>query len=99
MTVVADMAAIHEIAAVADLRDATAGNGAGIHGHGFADGAAGSDLKFGELAAIAQGLRRRAERNERIDRAVIADRGFGGDMDVPDQLAVLADHDMRTDQA
>src|ERR1035438_10254316 len=61
LAVMPDMAAIHEIAALANPRDAAAGQRAGVHGDGFADGAAGTDLKLGELAAIAQRLRRRAQ--------------------------------------
>ena len=82
VAVMADMAAIHEVAAVADAGDAAAGDRAGIHGHGFADGAAGADLELCQFAAIAQRLRRGAERDERIDRAVVADRRLRGDVDM-----------------
>src|SRR4029077_16685598 len=61
LAVVTDMAAIHEIAALANPRNAAAAHGAGVHGHGFADGAARTDLKLGEFAAIGQRLRRRAQ--------------------------------------
>ena len=59
LAVVTDMAAVHEISAIADPGNAAAGDGAGVHGHLFPDGAALADLKPGQFAAIAQGLRRR----------------------------------------
>src|SRR5258706_259636 len=62
--VVTDMADIHEITAIPDARNAAAGHGPGVHGHLLPERAALADLKAGESAAIAQRLRRRAERNE-----------------------------------
>ena len=94
LAVVPDMAAVHEIAAVADARHAATGHRAGVHGDGFADRAARADLEPGQFAAIAQRLRRRAERDERIDRAAIADTGLRRDVDMGDQFAVRADHDV-----
>ncbi len=99
LTVVADMAAVHEITAITDPGYATAGDGAGVHGDLLPDGTAVADLEPGQLAAIAQRLRRRAQRNERIDRAAVADRGLRGDVHMRDQLAVRADHDVGTDDA
>ena len=58
-----------------------------------------ADLEPGEFAAIAQRLRRRAQRDEGIDRAVVADRGLRRDVHMRDQLAVRADHDMGADDA
>src|SRR5947209_5584015 len=97
LAIVPDMAAIHEIAAVTDPRDAAARDRAGIHGHGFADGAARTDLKLREFAAIAQRLRWRTQRHEGIDRAALADRGLRRDVDVTDELAVGADDDVAAD--
>src|SRR6267142_7128756 len=99
LAIVPDMAAIHEVAALADAGDTAAGNGAGVHGDGFADGAARADLEPGQFAAIAQALRRRAERDERIDDAAVADRGLRGDVHMRDQLAVGADNDVGPDDA
>src|SRR3954463_16810740 len=99
VAVMADMAAIHEIVAVADLCDAAACDRAGVHGHGLADGAARTDLELRQFATIAERLRRRAERGEWIDGAIVTDRGLRGNMHMSDQLAVAADHDMRTDDA
>src|SRR5436190_24385234 len=93
------MAAVHEVAAVADASDAAAGHGAGVHGDGFADGAAGPDLEPGQFAAIAQRLRRGAQRDERVDGAAVADRRLRRDVDMRDQSAVSADHHMATDDA
>jgi len=56
-----------------------------------------ADLKSGQFAAVAQGLRRRAQRDERIDRGIVADGGLRGDVDMRDQLAVRADHDVAPD--
>ena len=70
MAVVPDMAAVHEVAAVADPRDARRPHRAGIHGDAFADRAAGADHEPGQLALVAQRLRWGAERGERIDRAI-----------------------------
>ena len=43
--------------------------------------------------------RRTAEHREWRDHAVVADRSVADDRDLSDQLAVLADHDMRADDA
>jgi hypothetical protein len=99
LAVVTDMAAVHEISAITDPGNTASADGAGVHGHLFPDGATPADLEPGELAAIAQRLRRRAERNERIDRAAVADRGLRRDVHVRDQLAVGADDDVRADDA
>src|SRR6516165_1336675 len=94
-----DMAAIHEIAALSHTGDAAAGDRSGIHGHLLADRAAGADLELCQLAPIAEGLRRRAQRRERIDRAAVADRGLRGDMDLRNQLAVVSDRDVGANNA
>src|SRR5882757_791771 len=73
LAVVPDMAAVHEVAAVADPCHAATANGAGVHGDLLPDGAVDADLKPGEFTAIAQGLRRGAQRDEGIDGAAIAD--------------------------
>src|SRR4051794_30980126 len=99
LAIVADMAAVHEVAAFAHPRHAAARDRARIHGDGFADGAARADLESGEFAAIAQRLRRGAERNERINRAAVADGGLRRDVDMPDQPAIGADHDVWPDDA
>src|ERR1700721_4806694 len=44
LAIVTDMAAIHEIPAVAATGDAASGHGPGVHGHRFPDGAALTDL-------------------------------------------------------
>src|SRR5580704_12652102 len=75
LAVMSHMAAIHEVAAVADAGNAAAADRAGIHGHRLADGAALADLQPGRFTAIAERLRRRAKRGERIDRAAGADAG------------------------
>jgi hypothetical protein len=99
LTVVTDMAAVHEISAITDAGNTASSDSAGVHCHLFPDGAAPADLKPGEFAAVAQRLRRRAERNEWIDGAAVADRGLRRDVHVRDQLAVRADDDVRTDDA
>ena len=89
LAVVADMAAIHEVAAIADAGDAAAGRGAGVHGRLLTDGAALADLELASVRrdspAICGGP---PSDDERIDRAVVADRGLRGDVDMRDQLAV-----------
>src|SRR5579883_1268301 len=87
-----DMAVVHEEPGIADARQPAALDGADIHGHAFANGAAGPDLKPRRLTTIAEILRRPAEACERRDHAIIADRGVAHHRDVADQLAVLADH-------
>jgi len=52
--VVTDMAAVHEITAIADTGNATAGRRSGVHGHLLPEGAALADLQPGEFAAITQ---------------------------------------------
>src|SRR5487761_2019132 len=99
LAIVADMAAIHKIAAVADTSDAATGDGPGVHGDRFPDGAALPDLEPGKFAAITQGLRRRAQRDEGVDRAAGADGGLRRDVDMPDQFAVCADHGVAADDA
>src|SRR6267142_1849657 len=93
------MAAVHEITAIADTGNATAGRRSGVHGHLLPEGAALADLQPGEFAAITQGLRRRAQRDKWIDRTAVADGGLRRDVHVRDQLAVRADHDMGPDDA
>jgi hypothetical protein len=61
LAIMTDMAAIHEVAALADAGDAAAGNRASVHGDGFADGTARTDLEPGQFALVAQRLRRSAE--------------------------------------
>jgi hypothetical protein len=99
LAVMTDMATVHKISAIADAGNTAPTDGAGVHGHLLPDGAALADLKPGELAAIAQRLRRRAERNEWIDRAAIADHGLRRDMHMSDQLAVRADDGVGADDA
>ena len=53
LAIMPDMAAIHEVAALADPRHATARNRAGIHGRRLADGAARADLEPGQFALVA----------------------------------------------
>ena len=86
--VMPDMAVVHEIAAVADARQPAALDRADIHRHAFADGAAVADLEPRRLAAIAQILRRTAERCERRNRAIGADRRVAADGDMRGQRAV-----------
>src|SRR5260370_13641956 len=90
LAVMTDMAAVHEISAIADPGNTASTDGAGVHGHLFPDGATPADLKPGELAAIAQRLRRRAERNERIDRAALAERALRRDLHLRSPLALHA---------
>src|ERR1700761_7211022 len=97
LAIVTDMAAIHEITAVTDTGDAASGHGPGVHGNRFPDGAALTDLKPGQFAAIAQGLRRCAQGGEGINRGAVADSTLRSDVDMPDQLAVRADNDVASD--
>src|SRR6266702_3380479 len=99
LTVMTDVAAGHEISALADAGGTAPTARAGVHGHLFPDDAAPADLKLGEFAAIAQRLRRSAERNERIDRTAVADHGLRRDVNMRGQLAVRADDDVRADDA
>src|SRR5882762_7584997 len=97
--VVTDVAAIHEITAIPNPGNAATGHRPGVHGHLFPEGAAPADLKTGHLAAIAMGLRRRAQRNEWVDGAAVTDGGLRRDVHMRDQLAIRADHDMGPDDA
>src|SRR5476651_2305284 len=82
--VVTDMAAIHEVSALAHPGNAAAGDCAGVHGRLLSDGAALANLEAGKFTAIAQGLRRRSQRDAGMDRAAIADGGPGGNVYTPD---------------
>jgi len=86
-------------AAGPDAGNAAAANRTGIHRHRLADGAALADLQPGRFTAIAERLRRRTKRGERIDRAAGADAGVPHDMDMGDQLAVRADNDVAANHA
>src|SRR5262249_34689945 len=97
--IVADMAVVHEEAAVADPGEAAALHRTDVHGHAFAQRAAGTDLKARRLALVAQVLRRAAEHDERRDHAIGADRGVAHHLHMGDQLAVAADDRMRSDDA
>src|SRR5262245_26372460 len=99
VTVVADMRADHEEAAVAHACDAATVLGPQIHGDMLADIAVGADLESRRSAAILDRLRRRAERSERIDLAAWADCGVTGHMHMGDEGAVLANGDVRADHA
>ncbi len=61
LAVMGDMGADHQHAAIADHRDAAAGDGAGIGRRIFADDAVAANLQTGVLAAISDMLRRRAD--------------------------------------
>src|SRR5258708_17210162 len=80
LAVMTDMAAVHEISAIADAGNTASTDGAGVHGHLLPDGAALADLKPGEFAAITQRLRRRADRNQRLDRPTCAGRRLRRDV-------------------
>src|SRR4051794_31361690 len=97
--VVPDMTAIHEVAAIANSSYPAAGHAAGIHRDLLSHRAAVADLQPAEFAAIAQGLRRCPQRDEWVNRAVIADRGLSRDMHVRHQPAVVADDNVGTDDA
>ncbi|MEY9148080.1 hypothetical protein ABIF00_006064 [Bradyrhizobium elkanii] len=97
--VMADMAVVHEEAAIADAGEPAALDRADVHRHALADGAGFADFEAGRLAAIAEILRRPAERRERRDDAAGADPGMPADRDMRDQLAVLAKHDIGADDA
>lgn len=99
LAIMSDMAAIHEVAAVADARDATTANGAGIHRYRLADSTVLTDLEFGRFTTIAQGLRGSAQGSKRIDRAAGADGRVPHQVDVPDQFAIRADDDVTANHA
>src|SRR5262245_37805820 len=80
VTIMADMGADHEEAAVADAREPAAVLGPEVHGDVFADVAVGADLEPRRSAAIADRLRRCAERRERIDLGARSDAGVAGHM-------------------
>ena len=73
--------------------------GAGVHGDVFANVAVGADHEPRRPAAIAERLRRRTERGERMDDGARADRRVAGDVDMGDQPTAVAEHDMRADGA
>src|SRR5258708_9748956 len=98
-TVMAHVTVVHEVAAGADPRKTAALFGPEIHRHAFANDATLADLKPGRLTAIAQILRWSSEPSKRIDHAAGSDRRVPGHADMADQLAILADHDVRTDHA
>src|SRR3984957_8208720 len=97
--VMGDVTVGHEEAAVADRGDAAAVLGAEIHRDAFAQVASGADDEAGRAAAIARRLRRRAERDERIDHGAGTDRRVAGEVHVGDQPAAVADDDMGPDHA
>src|SRR4051812_33287917 len=86
--IVSDMAAVHEVAALANTGDAAAGHGAGAHGRLLANGAAAADLQLCQFAAKGERLWRGAQRDERVDRAIVANRGLRRDIDMREQLAI-----------
>src|SRR6516165_4080259 len=96
--VVADMRADHERTAVADVGDAAALLGSGIHGYAFAQLATRADHELGFAAAVADRLRRRSERGERINNGLLANRSRAGDVDMPDQPYAALELDLRADQ-
>src|SRR3954466_7432414 len=93
------MAGVHEEAAIADARQATALDRADVHRHALANGAAAADFQPCRLALVAQILRRTAKRSKGRDGAAGADRGVAADGDMRGQGAVRADHGMGADGA
>src|SRR5215475_2034593 len=99
VAIVPDMSTDHEEAAVAHMREPAAIFGAGVHGDMLANVTAGADLEPRRSAAILDRLRRRAERRERIDLGARSDAGMAGHVNMSDQGASLADHNIRADHA
>src|SRR5689334_25289283 len=93
------MGADHEPAAVSDFGDAAIVLGPGIHRHAFADLAIGADHQPRGTAAILDRLRRRAEGSEWINHGARADGGVTGDMNMRQQLAIITNFDVGTDDA
>ena len=90
--VMGDMGVGKEIAVVADRRLATAGIGADMHGHAFADRAVVADDQCGAAALVLGVLRRRAQCRHRIDLGRGANGGRAHHRDMADQLDTVADH-------
>src|SRR5205085_10475777 len=79
--------------------DAAAVLGADVHGDAFANSALSPDDEPRRAAAVSDRLRRRAERNKRIDRGFRAYGSVAGDMDVREQPASRSDRNVRPDDA
>src|SRR5262245_5703730 len=99
MAVVPDMRAGEEEAARADLGEATAILGAGIHRHAFANIAIRTNDEPGRPAAILYGLRRRPQRHKRCDLRARADAGMARQVHMGLQVAAILDHHVRADDA
>ena len=89
--VVRHVRADHEEAAVADLGDAAAVLGPGIHRDALADVTVGADHEARRPAAILHRLRRRAERGKGIDHRARADRVCPVTLTCAMQPAAVAD--------
>src|ERR1044072_582795 len=74
IAIVRDMRADHQEAAIADRRDPSSADSAGIDRDALADLAVRADDKPRRLALVVHRLRRRAERGEGIDRGARPDR-------------------------
>ena len=74
--VVADMAAGHEVAVVADGGDAAAAAAAAVHGHAFADDAVAADDETGFGEIVLADLAFAAEHGLRMDDSAGADLGM-----------------------
>ena len=99
LAVVADMGADHQKAIIADFSQPVIVLGAGVHRHVFADVAFGANCQAGRAAAIAERLRRRTKRRERMNDRARADAGVTGDVDMGNQPAVVADRNVGADRA
>src|SRR5262249_60264483 len=71
--VVTDMAVRHPVTPIPGTRDPSAADGAGVDGHRFPQGAVFANDQPRRFVAIAQRLRRRTNRRERIDHRAGAD--------------------------
>ena len=99
LAVMGHMRSRHQKTMVADLGDAAVVFRSGIDGDVLANIAIGTDREPRRPAAIFDRLRRRAERGEGIDHGARPDRGMPGDVNMGDEPAAFADHDIGADDA
>jgi hypothetical protein len=99
---VTDVAVSHEVAVVADLRDAAARAATAVHGYGFPDDAVRADRKLGFRKVVPSNLAFSSKHGLRVNDGAVANMGMSAYYDMRQKShaytenGVAPDHAIRT---